>query len=224
MATINIGRAVGAGTAINISGGLGLRWPASPAVVVALVGGGRLTMAPKLASCAAGVLALPGRRLSFRPVLRGVGAGTLTTASGPGESAGMAVGALPAVWQGINMPAGYLGPWLAMLALAGGSAWVLDGSKLTIAGRVVIDAAGGDINLATEAAARRWLAGRYALAADCVGVIALPAGDVRNAAVSKLRDAAYVAAKKNAKAVPKVADAARRLALVADLSFSLRAV
>lgn len=225
MATHNGGRLIGAGTAVK----------QGAAVVLGAVG--RVASAV-LGACWAGVMAfgvaaaklpgiasgLIGRRVQISAPAKVVQVSPWMMAEGPGESAGESFRDLPAVWQAVTYPAGYIGPNLVALALARGEAWARVGNQMIIAGRVVIGESGGDTYFADDAAARRYAALRYGAASVWLGVLSMGAGSLRDDLISKRRNAVWVEARRAAKAVPRVADIARRRALMADIDFALRGV
>lgn len=225
MATHNGGRLIGAGAAIKQGG----------AVVLGALG--RVASAV-LGACRAGAMAfgvvaakLPamlgnvtGRRVQISPPARVSQVSPWMMAQGPGESAGESFRDLPAVWQAVQLPAGYIGPNLVALALARGEPWARVGSQMIIAGRVVIGESGADSYFADDAAARRFAALRYGAASVWLGILAMGPGSLRDQLISKRRDAVWVEARRAAKAVPRVADIARRRALMADIDFALRGV
>lgn len=145
-------------------------------------------------------------------------------AEGPGESAGESLRDLPAVWQAVQLPAGYIGPNMTALALARGEAWARVGSQMIVAGRVVIGESGVDAYFSDDAAARRFAAVRFAAASMWVGIVNMGPGSLRDDLVSKRRDAVWMESRRAARAVRKVADIARRRAMMADIDFALRGV
>lgn len=225
MAIINGGRFVGAGAAIKQGGALVL---------------GRVVRVASaaLGACRAGVVAFGvpavrlvgsalgaiGRRVEMQWPARVADVSPWMMADGPGESAGESVRDLPAVWMAVQLPAVYIGPNMAALALARGEAWARVGSKIIIAGRVVIGESGADTYALNDDAARRFAAMRFAAASMWVGVVNMGPGSLRDELISKRRNAVWVESKRVARALRKVADIARRRALVADIDFALRGV
>lgn len=225
MSTISGGVLVGAGTAIKQCGAVTLVTVLRVAsAALGACRAGAVSFGVMLAKMPALIARSPGRRVSLRWPGRIAHVSAPVVANGPGESAGESLRDLPAVWQVIQLPAGYIGPNVAALALARGEAWERVGNRVLIAGRVLVGESGADVYCSDDAAARRLVALRYAEASVWLGMLAMQAGPLRDELISKRRDAVWTIAKRAAKAVPKVADIARRRALMADIDFALRGV
>ena len=153
----------------------------------------------------------------IKPLAR-LSIGAARRGPGPGSSVGEAVQALPAALAGWPLPSGYIGRKLAALAVARGEVAAVVGNALTVGGRVVIEPSGAGVFVATggEARAVRALALEAAHVAD--GVV-LAAGPVRDAWLSEQRAAGASYVRKNAKVAGKIADEAKRAAVLADLKF-----
>lgn len=138
--------------------------------------------------------------------------------SGPGQSVGEVVQAMPAALAGYPLPVGFIGRKLAALAVARGEVAAVVGNTLTVGGRVVIDAGGDSVFVEASGAARALRVLALEAAGFGAGVV-LAAGQVRDAWLSERRieSAAYV--KKNAKAAMKIDNESRRAAALADLRF-----
>lgn len=146
-------------------------------------------------------------------------AGPKRKGEGPGHSAGEFAGQLPAAWLAYPLPVDFIGKKVAALALARGEPWALAGQKITIGGRVLIDAAGSDVFAASLAAAKKIIDAATLEAVQLAGGLSLPAGEGRDAWLSAKRAESASYLKRYGRAFVPVVVEARRVALVADLRF-----
>lgn len=159
-------------------------------------------------------------------VLGCVFVGCTAGAAGGGDPGGGDPGGevveLPAAWMAAALPSsGYIGPVMAQLALLRGAAAVYDAGGLLIGGARLIGPAGKVFAFSSQGAADLWAAINKARGLREVELMA--ALDVDKAAVYRGRKAAALekigAAVVNA--AGRMADAARRAALLAESSWCL---
>lgn len=168
------------------------------------------------------------RRAEFRRA-----PGSLVRVLGFSSSAGQGSGSgggvtppavsLPAAWLAVVLPAGYICPLLAQLAMARGEAAAFDSAagRLTIGGRVLIGTAGKVFDFATQAAADMWVTINRARVLKEVELVAglspAAAATFRAGRLEKMR-ARAVAITANA---ARQADEGKRAALNAEAGFYL---
>lgn len=140
---------------------------------------------------------------------------------GAGQGGGSGVVDLPAAWQAVTLPAGYICPLLGQVALAQGEAVAYDAAtkRLSIGGRVLIGTAGKVFAFATKAAADMWESiNRARVARELELLAGLTAGAVVAFKAGRLAAMQARAERITANAA-KTADPQKRAALTAEAGF-----
>lgn len=127
---------------------------------------------------------------------------------------------MPAHWLAFALPAAYLCPMCAQLALLRGAAWEYSAGRLLIGGAVLMGRAGGDFNFRSLDTAARWAAlQRDRAQAEVQGMARLSAGQLSAWKLARAAALADYALQVLAKA-EKQADPAKQAAMVAEVNFS----
>ncbi|WP_265942483.1 hypothetical protein [Dechloromonas sp. A34] len=148
------------------------------------------------------------------------GVGVVQAGAGEAPGGGGSVD-LPAAWQSVELPAGYICPLLGQVALARGEAVAYDAAskRLTIGGRVLIGTAGKVFAFASKPAADMWESiNRARVARELELLAGLTAGAVVAFKAGKVEGMQARAARITANAA-KTADPQKRAALTAEAGF-----
>jgi hypothetical protein len=138
----------------------------------------------------------------------------------PGSGGTVEAPALPAQWQAFQLPAGFVCPMCAQLALARGAPWAYSGGALLIDGRTLIGRSGGSFAFASAITAARWV--DLNIDRAVLELAALDKLDVSGAAAWKVQRAAVLEdyAARVIAAAAKVQDATRRAAMVSESNYA----
>lgn len=117
--------------------------------------------------------------------------------------------------------AGYIGPMSAQAALVGGAVWRVSGSRLVIAGKVLIGPAGKVYAFASAATAARWAENAAGAGQREAQIIAGMDAAKRAAWVEKKRGKLATVAGRLVAAAAKQSDEAKRAALLAESDYCL---
>lgn len=115
----------------------------------------------------------------------------------------------------------YIGPLSAQAALVGGAVWRVSGSRLVIAGKVLIGPAGKVYAFASAATAARWAENAAGAGQREAQIIAGMDAAKRAAWVEKKRGKLATVAGRLVAAAAKQSDEAKRAALLADSDYCL---
>lgn len=116
---------------------------------------------------------------------------------------------------------GCIGPMSAQAALVGGAVWRVSGSRLIVAGKVLIGPAGKVYAFASAATAARWAENAAGAGVREAQIIAGMDAAKRAAWVEKKRGKLATVAGRLVAAAAKQADAAKRAALLAESDYCL---
>lgn len=128
---------------------------------------------------------------------------------------------LPDAWGGFALPAFYICPMCAQLALLRGAAWDFDGGRLLIDGAVLMGRAGGVFAFSSMETAARWVQiNKDRAAAELSTIAAMTVGEEVAWRAGRAGLLQVYAAQVVGRAA-SVADADKRAALVAESNYAL---